>query len=287
MATYGEIRFRLSKMAPGTDLDILDGLIQDRYEEILDRLDWDRQMITSTLQTEAEYATGTLSATNGLTLISGSGTDWAAGHTGRMLRVAEQPQFYGFTQTSATAATLERAYEDDTVSGAAYRINRNVYTLPADVRKVVSVQSFELGTDLRRVTQAELNQIAPRRDSYGVPEYWAPYMDALTDPPVLQLELYPVPIGVAGFRYEAFTDVERPTWSTVSLLPWVRPAALIQGVLSDVRRTEGAVAQADSHERRFAELVANMATIAARRSGPVTMRASGWVREHEVRRYTR
>ena len=42
MSTFGELRFRLSKLVPGVDLDLLDGWIMDRYQEILDVLPWSR-----------------------------------------------------------------------------------------------------------------------------------------------------------------------------------------------------------------------------------------------------
>lgn len=287
MATYGEIRFRLSKMAPGTDLDILDGLIQDRYEEILDRLDWDRRMITSTLQTEDEYTTGTISVTNGLSTVSGSGTVWDPTHTGRMIRINDEEEYYGFTRTSDTAGTLERPFGGDTSATATYRMNRNVYTLPSDVRKMVTLISFALGEKLQKVSQREMNDISPRRDTYGSPKYWSPYMDATSDPPVLQVELFPIPTELESFRYDAFTDVSRPSWSSVSLLPWVRPGALVQGVLADVARLGGSVAQAESHEQRFRELVGEMVIVAARRSGPSQMQTAKWLTAHESRRYLR
>lgn len=286
MATYGEIRFRLAKMAPGVDLDVLDGLIQDRYEEILDRLSWDRKQITSTLQTEAEYSTGNVTATEGLATITGDTGVWTAAHTGRMIRIAEDVEFYGFTRDGDTSGTLERSYEGATITGS-YRLNRNIYMLPSDVRKVHSVESFASDAQLHKLTLAELNQIAPRRDSYGSPYYWAPYMDSVTDPPVLQIELYPVPIEVEGFRYTADTDTARPTWSSASLLPWVRPAALVQGVMADISRLNDKPVMAVEYERRFAALMSDMVTIASRRAGPVQMRSSDWVSDHEIRRYTR
>ena len=99
MATYGEIRFRLSKLAraQGVDLDLLDGWIQDRYLEILDALPWQRLEKQATLQTTAEYDTGTCDVTNGSTSITGTGTTWTTGMTGRLMRINNEETFYLFT----------------------------------------------------------------------------------------------------------------------------------------------------------------------------------------------
>jgi hypothetical protein len=71
------------------------------------------------------------------------------------------------------------------------------------------------------------------------------------------------------------------------MLPWVRPAALIAGVMADVMRMDKAPVQAASYEERFRELVSEMITIAARRQGPVQMKTADWLTQHESKRYTR
>jgi len=87
MSSYGEIRFRLSKLIPGVDLDVLDGWIQDRYQQILDRLDWRRLEVVTTLSTEPEYAEGTVTVAEGSDVITGSGVTWVATMDGWMVRI--------------------------------------------------------------------------------------------------------------------------------------------------------------------------------------------------------
>jgi hypothetical protein len=62
--TVGEIRFRLSKMVPGTDLELLSAWIQDRYNEILTMLPWQRVSVADSITTTA----GTAGTADGCTI---------------------------------------------------------------------------------------------------------------------------------------------------------------------------------------------------------------------------
>jgi hypothetical protein len=49
--TYGELRFDLSKLAPGLDPDLLDAFINDRYQRILEHHKWKDMEVDGTLTT--------------------------------------------------------------------------------------------------------------------------------------------------------------------------------------------------------------------------------------------
>lgn len=229
MATFGEIRFRLSKLVPGVDLDLLDGWIMDRYQEILDTLPWSRLEAVVAIQSPAEYATGTLTATAGSTSITGAGTTWTTAMTGRIIRIANRPEYYGFTRVSDTTATLDRAFEGETAAGLTYQVDQNVFPLPSDARIVNGVSFHFGGRQLVKKSLGELNETAPNRTLYGEPLYWAPYMDAYTDPPVPQIELYPIPDELWTFAVQFTADAAAADAATPSatVLPWLRPAALV------------------------------------------------------------
>jgi len=288
MATYGEIRGRLAQLFPGIELDLWDGWIADRYQQILDALNWQRLDVVQTLQTEAEYNTGTLDATLGSTVLAGTGTAWVAGMSVRILRIASRPEFYGFTYVGATSGTLDRAFEGETDTGLSYRLNRNVFALSSDTRYVQSVESFETGLPLIRCSVADLNRMDAARTAYGDPTHWAPYMDASTTPPSPQIELWPIPTGLKSLRVQTVTEAVPFAGATAAgVLPWVRPQALIEGCSANARRHEKDVASAREHESQFGALVMQMAAIDAQRVGPVAIRQPERYTRHRARRWNR
>lgn len=280
MATFGEIRFRLQKTYPGADLALLDGWINDRYAALLDKLSWQRIEKTAVLQTTAEYAAGTVAIAQGATALTGTGTTWTAAMTGRTIRIVAAAAHYEFTYASATTGTLSRPYEGATVTAGSYRINQRIYSLPQDLRMIASVG------DLHRKSMAELNEIAGAdRNSYGEPVYWAPAMDAATDPPVPRIELFPIPIAVQGYPYHYTGD---PAGST-TLLPWLRPAAILAGVQADICSTPAFrdLAAAARFEAQFGERAAELVRMEAERIGPQRIRTEPSWGRHRVRRWTR
>lgn len=273
-------------MHPGVDLDLLDGWINDRYAAILDRMAWQRLEVRSTFQTTAEYATGTVSVTAGSTALVGTGTTWTSAMTGAMFRVGSDNAYYEFAYVSATSGTLNRAYEGTTDALAAYRLNRNVYGMPADLRSLVSVESFETGLPLKKLSLAEMNALFPTRSLYGSPLYWCPYMDAQSDPPAPQIELYPIPEAAQGFPYHYIAD---PSVSD-TLLPWLRPSALIAGVRADICMSAGVhfnAAMAQLFETQFERAVMELVGMEMRRAGPVKIEMPSRHTAHRARRWTR
>lgn len=276
--TYGALRLFLKKLAPAIDQEILDGWIQDRYTEILDRLAWKRLEAESTLAAPDSYAVGTLTATQGSATVTGSGTAWTAAMTGLMIRIAAGAEYYQFTYVSVTSGTLDRAYEGITAAGATYRIDQNIFLAPSDARILRAVRPFDGGKPLEMITPGELDRRAPNRGGYGVPAMAAATWDNFSDPPNLQIELYPVPSSPdsSGIRsawvLDYIFDPATPSTSSTSLLPWVRPAALKAGVQADIKMYAGELASAAGYEKRFDELIQTMAQNNALQRGPQTIR---------------
>src|SRR5579883_37549 len=116
---YGQIRLRISQMAPGVSRELIDGWIQDVYTEMLDSLPWKRLEAQSIVQPPQSYAIGTVAVQQGSASIVGTGTAWTADMTGRMIRINDTTEWYTFTFVDATHATLDRNYESSTQSIAA------------------------------------------------------------------------------------------------------------------------------------------------------------------------
>lgn len=281
--TYGALRLQIIQENPGAVLEKLDGWIQDRYTEILDRIDWKRTEAESVIQTPASYATGTIAATKGSAAIVGTGTTWTAAMNGLMIRLDDQSEYYQFTFVSATTATLDRAWEHPTTTVSTYRIDQAVYLLPDDCRILNSVRSLhDWEPPLERVTPGELDRRAGQRRTYGSPTMYAPTYDNFSDPPVMQVELYPIPESpnstsetlsfVCGYSFDSSTIA--PTATSNSLLPWVRPAALKAGVKSSCLRDLKDWVGAKEMQAEMDRLVAVMARVNAAQVGPEQIRTA-------------
>jgi len=285
--TYGQIRYELTKAMPGVDLALLDGWLYDRYQAILDKLDWQRRDVEAILSTVAPYDTGTVAVMEGSAAVTGAGTTWTAGMSGRRFRVAGRSEYYTFTRTADTTGTLDRAYEGGTDAAAGYAIFQNVYLLPADVVSVVDLRAIASPGNFNRVSLAHLNEISPNRESVGDPCYWAPFMDDASDPPRAQVELYPIPEYARGYPLVYQADATPPSDTSASILPWMRPAALKYGVQADGRAlakdNEGAL----WYEGKFKEALAEMVGVETRRLGATPMRKADWLTRHQSVRWTR
>lgn len=294
--TYGQIRLQLTQEYPAVSVEILDGWIQERYTEILDLLSWKRQEAESVFQAPDSYATGTVAATRGSTAVVGTDTVFTTQMSGLIIRIADDESYYQFQQTSATGGTLDRAYEGPTGTGYSFRIDQSLFTMPAEARHIVAVRPLhDLKHPLEVVTPGELGRISPQRTVYGTPRYVAATWDAFTDPPVLQFELFPIPSSpnaggdtlswAVSYQFDA-AEID-PMQTSVSLLPWVRPAALKEGVRANVARSMKDYAGAVAFEARMASLVQAMLRINALQRGPQTIRTAPQFRRQVPNFYRR
>src|SRR6185436_18932416 len=101
--TVGKLKLRMLKQFPGTDLDVLEGFISDRYGEIIQELAWSRLNVSALLQTIAPYADGTVAVAAGSSDITLTGGAWTPQMSDRFFRVGGRPEFYGFHYSSPTA----------------------------------------------------------------------------------------------------------------------------------------------------------------------------------------
>lgn len=286
--TYGQIRLHLTKALPGVDAELVIDWIQGRYTRILDALSWKRQETESVLQSPARYAIGTIAVTQGSAVITSDGTTptvFTAAMTGRMIRVANQNEYYQFAYVSPTSGTFDRPYEAPTAAAQSYRIDQAIFLLPANCRILRQVTPLHGGRPLTRLTPGELNRRAPARQGYGIPSCYTATWDNFSDPPQLQIELYPVPDSPSpdssdatisstlswaiGYIYEE-ADIDQSATSA-SLKPFVRPTCLLEGVKADGQRHLKDWTAADAYEREFDKLLAQMQGINAQQRGPTSI----------------
>lgn len=281
--TYGEIRYRLSQLVPGIGMELWDGWILDRYQEILDSLSWQRLERKSTVVPAAEYAVGTVAVTQGSTAIAGTGTTWTTQMSGRVIRIAGRTELYTFTYSSGTTGTLDRSYEGPAETEAAYRINDNRALLAADSRLIVSLRS-PTGGPLGKLSRVDLDRLAPGRTEYGAPRYYCFDFDDTSDPPRARIELYPIPTAAEGLILTEVADADSVTAgdTAASLLPWVRPACLVAGCRADGLDHLEKYKAADRAQLRFQSLLVQMRGIAAERQGPVALKLSDDLYSHRT-----
>lgn len=255
--TYGELRFRVSKLLPGIDHDLLDGWISDRYAQILDAIAWQRRDIRAVIQTAAIYQTGEVTLTSGSATVTGTGTEWDTGQTGMGFAVTGRNEFYEFAFTGATSAQLDRPFEGPTGTYS-YKLFQSVYPLPDDCKILKSVVDLQTGQQLTEHSEANAPVVL------GLPATYRKLMDDLSDPPRMQIELLPTPEGLRSLSIE-YTAEERVFGSTTAttLLPWLRPGCLVAGVEADGLVFLEKFEASDRKEARFQVLLGDMIRTAA------------------------
>jgi hypothetical protein len=285
--TYGQLRLRVSQLFPSINPDVLEGWISDCYQDILAELSWSRQTVQGMLLTNAPYTTGTVAVTQGSNAVTGTGTTWIAGMTGRAFRVTGRDEYYEFTFTGATTATLDRVFEGPTAATAGYSVFQAIYSLPSNCRLLPDDAFSNSFGGLTRISHGQLNDSAPTRSQTGTPLYWASYMDDGSTPPGMQVELYPVPSTAVGIPFTYLADSDSPTATATIMQVWLEPSALIQRVV--------ALAKADLKDYTGAQL-ANVAAAnalkqmranEARRMGPAELTLSDYYTRHRAKRWCR
>ncbi|HLW77181.1 MAG TPA: hypothetical protein VKS01_09345, partial [Bryobacteraceae bacterium] len=252
----------------------------------------------------ASYAVGTVNATQGSGAITGVGTSWTTAMNGLTLRINNSPEYYAFTFAGATSATIDRPFEPPSVSGVGYRIDQNTFLLPASCRILRGVRALHAPRRLTPITPAELNALDPNRMVYGEPIRWCQTWDSATDPPIMQVELWPIPSSPSStgntlsFAADYVFDASDLTPGNTSsdFLPWVRPQALVEGVQASIDRWRASsnpsvaaayLSTASAHETEFLKLLKEMQQINAMQRGPQAIKLAPELRRQVPGYYRR
>ncbi len=265
--TWGQLRFQLKESAPDVSLDLLDGYLNGRYEQVLKASDWSGIKSHATIATMAAYQSGadTCGLTVGLATVSGVGTAWTAARIGqRFYRPGDSALYTVAAVGGVTGLTLDRAYEGNTsdaagkvYAGSAYVFMQNVYTLPADCSAVLSILGSSSDLPLTQFSKAGLDAAAGTRTLVADPESYAVYDDsAEATPPVLhQVELYPPPLYARGLtlsyiRGAVYFDGQS---TNSGPLPWVSSTTLLYGCRADIAMEAEKFVKARGYEAKFQE----------------------------------
>lgn len=282
MSTFGEIRLLTQKRFTGVDVELRDHYIRERYRSILDEVDWRTLDQTAVLQTLAEYATGTVTVTNGSTAVTGDSTVWTSAMNGRGFRPSATGPIYTVTYVSATSLTLDRAYEGVTGSALGYRIFQHIYSLAALADEIKSFRNPHLDIDLDESARESFDEAFPGRPAHGEVEAYQLYdLDSSGNTTV---ELYPIPTAVRGLPYRY---IERPADLTVvsdTVPTWMHTGTLVEGVFSDLAVLADQFSAAERHQEKFDEGLARMRRKETRRRPPRQIQMAARFTSHRRRR---
>lgn len=288
--TWGELRLALVKWAPGFDQALINIYLNQAYEELLDRVPTKGIEATARVTFPSVHEAGTIAVSDGSTGITGTGTAFTAGMSGRTIRVAGKTEDYTFSYISSTSGQLDREYEGANDAAASYRIFRNVVTLPTEVKLVRSVKVLGY-RHLEKKTQGWLDSVAPIRTAYGEPAYWAPGRDsaAASEPVVPSIELYPIPLyeRTAEYVYEQNALGFDGTNTGNSPLPWVPDRYLLTKAKAMISQDLEKFGAADRLEIEAERQIVSVVARESRRSGPLTLRMASRYTAHNMARSMR
>jgi hypothetical protein len=282
--TYGDLKFRLLKAYPGLDLDLLEGWAGDVYAELLGALSWSRLEVEGILQTTAQYVAGTVSVVQGSRIVTLTGGTWTAAMNGLGFRMSPGVEYYEFTFVNAGEGSLDRPYEEATNALGTYSIFQNVYPLPANCR-LLSDDAFnsKLGP-MKRFGHRQLQALAPWSNVSGVPIAWASYMDNGSTPPLMQIELFPVPLISVGLPFTYTADADPLSSTSQAFQVWMQPGAMIEGVTAKIKAHRGDYDGAQVHALDAKIAVSTMLSAEAQRMAPALMMLDPYFTRHRRER---
>lgn len=274
MSTWGQLRLLLQQSAGTLSPDLIDGYLNTRYGDVLDRWPWKGLEVETSIETTAAYNTGTVSVTNGTNVITGVGTTWTLAMSGMQFRVSTDNAVYVFTYVSATSATLDRLYEDDTNAAASYWIYEDEYVLPAPSKTLLSVVCPVTGAPLEDWTTQKIIDSMWPRESPGVPIAFAMAADTNENtPPVYHtLKLSPPPMFARGYplRYQKATAGFNGTNTGAAPLPFVSDDVLLSGARADIKGELKDYNGAALQEKKYERAIKVMLNVDATRRGNST-----------------
>lgn len=139
--------------------------------------DWPHYLDRSHLTTADDYATGTVSVTNGNTALTFSGATLTAAMAGRKIRIGDDEAWYDIlsVNTGAGTAVMKQPYQGTTDTDATFSIFQDEYRLDANVLKVANLRNTEDGIVMMPLSYLEFDMLNPSPDQYDDP-LWFTYI---------------------------------------------------------------------------------------------------------------
>lgn len=274
-ATFGQLHRMLELYAPDVPPPLLRQFVNNSYSRALVAHDWSELRGAGGYYLDAPYTTGTVTATEGSTTVTGSGTAWTvADHQNLQLVVGTRGPFYDITAVDAGAQTLtlSRPYTGATVSGSTYAIQLIYIVAPSDLLHFTYFA--DMGTDWwtldRQMTQETLDFYDPRRAIGGarpvqlVNASPSPFTSTLSLP---RYELWPRPTAAMAYFFRYVKKLPLLSDNADTIIYPIRGDVVREGALADLALWPGTkdapnnYYQPDAaqlHDQRFQQGVALM-----------------------------
>lgn len=169
------------------------------------------------LITQAEYTTGTITATKGSATIAGASTAWNTNNdfdvanmrAGGKIVIAGSKEVYEISAVASDiSATLTSRFVTDTVTAGSYSYFEDAYDLHADFLRPMDLQSFDTNDEIALVGRNQFRRRYPRNKTPGKPR-----VATLTDhdfsgdtTPVRKVRFAPPPLAVYLISYAFVTN---------------------------------------------------------------------------------
>jgi hypothetical protein len=197
-ANLGVIRTRVKNLvgrhAQISDAEI-DEIIQAEHITILGDNSWVDRKAQGTISTVPFVTAGTISVSG--TTVTGIGTNFTQALSSRWLRVGRYTEFYQIVSvTDPTHLVIEKALAGGDITDQPYTIFQNVYFLPSDCARVLSMV---YQNEIIDTPYEELDRTDPYRTITGIPTRFA-YRETVAN--TRQVEIWPVPTSAFLIRFQ-------------------------------------------------------------------------------------
>jgi hypothetical protein len=209
-----------------TDTALLLDLLRRRYQVALDRSEWSFLRKDVTFVTTPPYTTGTISAAQGSTTVTGSGTDWTSLIVGGYLLVPDSQPLRIVSVSSSTSLDLEAPWPSASLTDSPYTIVFPTVSLPSDCRTVIHLHNGRFR--LREINLGVVRQRDPGLSRISTPAYYSKISPSL-------LWIWPSPGASIVHRMLYMRSGTIPS-SLSDTIEWTlgEPYFLVDGVLSEV-----------------------------------------------------
>jgi len=167
--TYAQIWGRVLGFCPSAGALLAQRWTVDAFRRISERRTWSYLVKYNQFILPQVYNTGTVSVTQGLTAVTGSGTTFSPSMVGRQFRIGNATPIYTIASyTSATQIDLQFPWGGASVAGSGYQIYLCYLTPATDFHAFISVYDPNFNWQLRlNVSQQELNNWDAQRANTG------------------------------------------------------------------------------------------------------------------------
>ena len=169
LSTFSSVCGQINLRCPLAGQILARDWVTNAFREVAEGRRWSWLMKQGQFLFPALYSTGTVSLTNNLTTVTGSGTTFTPAMVGRQFRCGGTNPIYTIASfISTTSLELDQAWGGTAQSGAGFEIYQAYVTVPSDFHAFVSVIDPNFSWQLTlNVGQDELNAIDAQRASTG------------------------------------------------------------------------------------------------------------------------